>query len=699
MRSLPVLMTIVALPCWAQSEPLAPGAPAATEAVPVEPSLADAELDVLDLDDLLSLEVSVASLKATSVRESPGIVTVITREEILVSGARDLIDVLRMVPGFFFGTDVQGVVGMGVRGNWAHEGKVLLIVDGQEMNELGYQTTQLGHHYPVETIDRIEIIRGPGSAIYGGSAELGVVKVTTRGGAAIEGVRGSVRYGPPHGFYAGAGDTAGFVDATLEVGRTHGELEWSLAASLGRSVRSDETYRALDGEAFDLGPASALMPLFLNGAIAYGPHRLRVVYDGYALDSQDGFDAITTFPVGYSHNGLFVEAASALELVDGLQLLPRLSYKRQQSYQTSFDTAEERTELIDTGLWLDRTYQRALAGATLSWDFYGRANLVVGVEGFYDHAYGEGDADDTREFDWFLDGTDEVQTLEFFTLAGFAQLLWPTDIVNFTVGGRIEGHSAFGVSAVPRLALTKVFDFGLHAKLLGAQAFRMPSVVNKSLEKIVDPDNEVQPERTTVLEGEVGYQVAGLGRITANGFYTQISDPIIYTYDEVAEQETYFNRGQTQTAGLELEVAAQLGPTRSTLGYSFYTALGERVPDYEVPGSGALLAAAQHKLTARVVWEVYRKITVAPSLALTAEQYGYTAESPDVPESLPVKALIGLSVAAEDLGGIMGLGASLTAHDLLDQVEAFPQPYFGGHAPLFGSGRQVVLRVSYAYER
>lgn len=665
-----------------------------------EPGPVDAELDALDLDDLLSLEVSVASLKATSVRESPGIVSVITREDILASGARDLIDVLREVPGFFFGVDVQGSVGVGIRGNWAHEGKLLLVVDGHEMNELGYQTTLFGHHYPVEAIERIEIIRGPGSAIYGGSAELGVVKVTTRAGAAIEGVRASARYAPPHGFYAGDGDSVGLIDGTLEVGRTHGELEWSLTGAIGRSVRSDNVYTALDGVTYDLGTNSTLTPLFLSGQLAYGQHHLRVAYDGYTVQSRDGFDVVTDVPLRFLQGGLFVEASSTFTLAEGLQLMPRLGYKRQQSYASSFDTDEERAVLVDTGLWSDRTYQRALVGATLSWDAFARANIVLGAEAFYDHAYGDGPTDDTRSIDWFRDDAgNEVQTLEFVTVAGFAQLLWPTDVVNFTVGGRVEGKSGFGVSAVPRVALTKVFDIGVHAKLLAAQAFRMPSVLNKSLEKVVDPNNEVTPERTTVIEAELGYQLAGVGRVTVNGFYTQIDDPIIYTYDEAADQETYFNRGQTKTAGAELELASQLGPVRTTLGYSFYAAVGDAVEDYAVPGTSALLAAPQHKLVARLSWEVARKVIVAPSLVLMAGRYAYTPTSPDAPEALPTEALVGLTVSAEDVGGLSGLGLALSGHDLLDTVARFPQPYAGGHAPLFGSGRQVMLRLSYAYER
>src|ERR1700752_1841087 len=80
-----------------------------------------------ELEKLINSLISVASKKPLSTRESPSIVTLVTKEEIRNSGARDLMDVLRMVPGIEFGVDVEGVVGIGVRGNWAHEGKMLLL--------------------------------------------------------------------------------------------------------------------------------------------------------------------------------------------------------------------------------------------------------------------------------------------------------------------------------------------------------------------------------------------------------------------------------------------------------------------------------------------------------------------------------------------------------------------------------------------
>ena len=78
-----------------------------------------------EMEKIINQLIGVASKKALTSRDSPSIVSLITKDEIARSGARDLIDVLRLVPGFDFGVDVQGVVGLGIRGNWAYEGKVL----------------------------------------------------------------------------------------------------------------------------------------------------------------------------------------------------------------------------------------------------------------------------------------------------------------------------------------------------------------------------------------------------------------------------------------------------------------------------------------------------------------------------------------------------------------------------------------------
>ncbi|MEY3220569.1 MAG: hypothetical protein RIT27_1926 [Pseudomonadota bacterium] len=150
----------------------------------------------LSLEELVDTEVSVSTkTKKKSLRESPGIISIITADDIANSGARDLIDVLRLIPGFNFGVDIFDVVGMGVRGSWAHEGKVLLLIDGIQMNERNYGSFALGNHYPLEHIERIEIVRGPGSVNYGGLAELGVINIITKNSEEIDGTQINLTHG------------------------------------------------------------------------------------------------------------------------------------------------------------------------------------------------------------------------------------------------------------------------------------------------------------------------------------------------------------------------------------------------------------------------------------------------------------------------------------------------------------------------
>src|SRR4051812_18352947 len=75
--------------------------------------------DTLSLRDLMDIKITVASIKELTPHQSPGIVSYITPEDIRQSGARDLMDVLQHIPAFEFAVDVEGVVGLAVRGNWA----------------------------------------------------------------------------------------------------------------------------------------------------------------------------------------------------------------------------------------------------------------------------------------------------------------------------------------------------------------------------------------------------------------------------------------------------------------------------------------------------------------------------------------------------------------------------------------------------
>ena len=144
---------------------------------------------ILDLkpDEDVKTKVTISNLVETNINEAPNIITVITDEDINKMGYTDLADVLNSVPGISIATDVQNGTALGVRGNWAEEGKLLFMLDGLVLNDLSYGSFILGHRIPLPNISRIEIIRGAGSAIYGGLAALGVINIITKKGQQLNG--------------------------------------------------------------------------------------------------------------------------------------------------------------------------------------------------------------------------------------------------------------------------------------------------------------------------------------------------------------------------------------------------------------------------------------------------------------------------------------------------------------------------------
>ena len=129
-------------------------------------SSASAQDDMFDLEleQLLEIKVNVASgSRSLSLAESPGIVSVLTREQLLKSGVKDLAGALKKIPGIGHAVNSYGVIGgLSVRGLAGFDGKVLVLLDGIELNERAYGTVYLGNRIPVELIERIEVIRGPG---------------------------------------------------------------------------------------------------------------------------------------------------------------------------------------------------------------------------------------------------------------------------------------------------------------------------------------------------------------------------------------------------------------------------------------------------------------------------------------------------------------------------------------------------------
>jgi len=140
--------------------------------------------DDLDLVKLLNVQVSTATKTSESVDDAPAVITVVTRDDIHRWGYRNVAEVLNHCVGFYSIDDhIQPNVGVrGVTGGLAAESSVFkVMIDGRSV---AYRTTSgnwLGAELiPLESIQQIEIIRGPASALYGADAFLGIVNIITR---------------------------------------------------------------------------------------------------------------------------------------------------------------------------------------------------------------------------------------------------------------------------------------------------------------------------------------------------------------------------------------------------------------------------------------------------------------------------------------------------------------------------------------
>ena len=147
-------------------------------------SVADTSLDLFELDLSQLMEISVVSKRAETIEQAAGVVSVITREHIKRYGARNLSDLINRLPNAqVMGSSLYPNNRTSLRAvTQTHlDDKVLILLNGRPLRDAGqggingdlYQT------FPIESIKQIEVIRGPGSVLYGTNAFSGVFNIVT----------------------------------------------------------------------------------------------------------------------------------------------------------------------------------------------------------------------------------------------------------------------------------------------------------------------------------------------------------------------------------------------------------------------------------------------------------------------------------------------------------------------------------------
>ena len=645
----------------------------------------------LSLEDLLKLKVTVASKTPFTERESPGIVTVVTRDEILKSGARDLSDVLRLVPGLSFGLDVYSAVGLAARGLWGNEGKILMLMDGLELNEPFFGTFHFGNHISVEQIQRIEVIRGPGSSIYGGYAELAVINIVTRSGRDLNGGQAVLTQGVmDHGGRRQNED--------LAYGMAGKDWQVSIKAFAGDADRSDLSYTDLLGETYNFRHNSGIQTRELNFGLTYKGLNLVILQDSYEYNNLDGYGWNEPYQAHVLDKSLLMGAQYTFSFLRNkltvTPLVKRLYY--QPWYEPDQNLPDE---------FYNKDATRMVYGLVVDVQPVKMIDLLVGGEHWDDRA--EASPDSEAAGLWWTDGNGNPTRFKTATTDAFYTQLLVRSFVNLTLGTRIERQTDYGRTDAPRVALTKVIgDFNF--KLLYSEAFRSPSFENIRL------DPGVRPEKTQVEEVELGYLLTKTQLLTMNLFQTVIKDPIVYTTTATggASADAYVNTPQTGSRGGELVYRYREKKVQVNASYSYANTAGlNQTPEYAVPGRGEqLLAMPLQKAVLTASVEVVPNVTLTPTLLYMGESYGYDY-SPNPADFDPTQDNgVGAYYRLQSFGPTLladvnlrwrdlwtkGLDVDLAVHDMGNNGFDYVQAYDSYHPPIPGPSREVTGRVSYA---
>lgn len=188
-----------------------------------------------DFLDVMPVVLS-ASRLSQPVNEAPAAVTVIDQDMIRASGFRDIPDLFRLVPGFTVAYTRDNTWGVGYHGlGDAYSRRMQVLIDGRSVYTPGFgEVPWASLPLSIEDIDRIEVVRGPNSAVYGSNAFLGIINIITKDPAQVPGGHLSVQAGE-----------RGLGGAQFRYGNTRNGLRYRLSVSDQRrdrfATQSEET--------------------------------------------------------------------------------------------------------------------------------------------------------------------------------------------------------------------------------------------------------------------------------------------------------------------------------------------------------------------------------------------------------------------------------------------------------------------------
>jgi outer membrane receptor for ferrienterochelin and colicins len=497
---------------------------------------AEAEVD-LTLEDLFNVDVTVASKKAEKISDAPGVIYVLTNDELHRTGATTLKELLLRVPSFGFSSTALTSRSLPVmRGDMIkiQSSHILFLLNGRPVREFqeGGNNSDFFENFPVSVIDQIEVIRGPGSVLYGSDAFTGVVNIKTKQppdrplAASVTG-----HYEPPTG-------GGGMTDVQLKLGDvniiaggryytkpdwkpTYTHAYWDLEAeSLDDSLVDDDIV-------WDEGPG-----IFLD--INYKGLSLMGSYVGWKASAFQNKNDIMT-------RKLFGNFGYEVDFTDNWSMNMNFTGVRHNVFTKAPD-------------FIRRKSNNFLLENTQIVTLFDRLNIVAGGT----VSFAKGYEKDIATYDGLLVPSGITAEGESWSFAGYTQVdytFW--EQLKLITGVQVNKKRGIKKHIAPRVGGIWHPIKEITVKSFYSEAFRLPSINELYMDYYIGlyGDENLKPEVVKTFDQSVSFQNDRI-MVGLNYFYSKQTDIIQQAFKEgdTLWWARYFqNLGEITFSGVEIE--------------------------------------------------------------------------------------------------------------------------------------------------
>lgn len=633
------------------------------------------DLTQVPLESLMQMDVptvSSASKFEQKTTEAPASVTVVTADEINRYGYQTLADVLESAQGFQVSYD-RDYSFLGVRGIELGDfnSRVLLLVDGHRVNNNLDDGAYIGNEFILDTdlIDKVEIVRGPGSVLYGNNAFFGVINVVTRKGRQLNGVELSTEYGDY--------DT---YKERVSYGKvfTNG-IELLLSGTYYNSAGVPDLYYKqyntaaqnygvatnMDGETYENGFGSLNYQDFtLEGAIM-SREKVNPTAEYFTTFNDPRLETIDQrayVNLKYDHG-----------FANDIQLTAQ-TYYDWNTYQIGYPFGpvggapfyDEK----QAGDWWGTELQ-------LSKTFWDKHTITLGGE--YRDDFVQSDlVYNPVNGQIFTDNQRTRVSYGVYTEGDFALM----DNLHLNAGVRYDQYSGFSPKADPRAALIYDPVEGSTLKAIYGTAFRVPNFLELS-----DPRfQNILPEEISSYELDYEQSINPYLRSSIAGYYNQMHD-LIALYNG-----NYINF-DADAAGIETALEGTWpNGVRGRLSYSFQHT-ENRSQNETLPDSPAHLAKLNFSvpLYEQKVFAGLEVLYTSSRASLYTTTTGETLPGEEVPQF----GVVNLTLFSQNI--LKNLQASASLYNLLNERYADPATRFHLQDEIPQDGRTFRVKLTYKF--